>query len=700
MKCPNCDTELNDNVKFCKNCGEKIQITAEDKTKDKVIENVEEITNSSNEYKNDNTINQNTNPTDKNIIKDKIKELWQKLNTFEKSLTCLSGIFLLGFVVAVLAGKSSAMILSIVQIIGTVVTFLIERNIIKTPHKWVKIVIPIVCALMIFLYFNMFSSEKIDYKDIEKIVWSEMIIGNKLPEPPKNTGDITTNTDERLSLDIFDISIKQFYEYIDKCKNIGFVIDEQKSEYSYSAFSEEGYELKLYYSDYYKKMEIGLNVPKKYENITWSKSAIAKLLPTPKSLLGEIIEDSEKRFNVIISNMTLQDYTEYISLCEKSGFINETNKTDKMFKAKNTESYMVLVEYVGNNAIKIIIEEPEFDVSLKVQCDENLLFSTYDVKVYIDENFESTLSHGTSETYELKLSKGNHIIKFVNSEDDTIKGDFSTEVYQNGTIELKIHCYNYEISVESKSNSVIKQNEEKTDTKFSITMTEDSSTYAGKTKTDVEKEFKDKGFTNIQLYEVNTTENTNGIVTSVSINDDMFSKGDSFVSDSKVIIYHWKNDNSSSTEKENLDNNENENKEEQTDAEDKKDDKVSVSYSTNDYETAKKGNTGIFSYASTGYEYDIYWIIDFDKGYVYYFTEGNGENTCERLKIDQGDLNDYIRITWHDSGNVWSYRLFFKYKNQPSILMIQDHNGFNLEYSPTNLDEALKIRDTKIIKDY
>jgi len=79
-----------------------------------------------------------------------------------------------------------------------------------------------------------------------------------------------------------------------------------------------------------------------------------------------------------------------------------------------------------------------------------------------------------------------------------------------------------------------------------------------------------------------------------------------------------------------------------------------VSYSTNNYETAKKGNSGVFSYVSRGNSYDIYWIIDFDVGYVYYFTDGNGEETCDRLAIESGDLNDVLIITYHDGGDEWS----------------------------------------------
>lgn len=127
---------------------------------------------------------------------------------------------------------------------------------------------------------------------------------------------------------------------------------------------------------------------------------------------------------------------------------------------------------------------------------------------------------------------------------------------------------------------------------------------------------------------------------------------------------------------------------------------TSVSYSTNDETTVKNGNTGVYAYKNRGSQYEIYWIIDFDEGYVYYFTNGNGEESCDRLKIDSGDLNDVLIITYHDGGDEWSYGLHFKWKDHPDTLIMQDNDGFEYKYTTTNLKDALEIRDTKTIKDY
>ncbi len=127
--------------------------------------------------------------------------------------------------------------------------------------------------------------------------------------------------------------------------------------------------------------------------------------------------------------------------------------------------------------------------------------------------------------------------------------------------------------------------------------------------------------------------------------------------------------------------------------------KNSLFYTTNDKETAKQGNTGVYAYTKSA-SYAQYYIIDFDEGYVYYFTDGNGDETCERLKIDSGDLNSRMQVTYHDGGDTWSNYFYFKWKNQPDNLIMEDSGEYQVQFRATDLDDALEIRDTKKIKDY
>ena len=90
--------------------------------------------------------------------------------------------------------------------------------------------------------------------------------------------------------------------------------------------------------------------------------------------------------------------------------------------------------------MSISVDEPEYAVSLEIECVENLLFSKYDVDVYVDDSMQGTISHGTTETYNLNLTKGVYEIKFVSAEDDEVIGGVSIDIYQDESLKYKISC--------------------------------------------------------------------------------------------------------------------------------------------------------------------------------------------------------------------------------------------------------------------
>lgn len=126
----------------------------------------------------------------------------------------------------------------------------------------------------------------------------------------------------------------------------------------------------------------------------------------------------------------------------------------------------------------------------------------------------------------------------------------------------------------------------------------------------------------------------------------------------------------------------------------------SVYYSTNDHDEAKEGRSGVYAYKKHLSNYDIYYIIDFDDGYVYYFCEGNGDSSCERMMIESGTLNDVLIIAEEDGDDVVHYGLHFKWKNNPSTLIVEDERGNEYDYNPTYLTDALRLRDKKTMFGY
>lgn len=516
--------------------------------------------------------------------------------------------------------------------------------------------------------------------DAEKIDWEDIYLGSVLPIPQSLLSEIYDNSEESLYIDIHKISSKEFVNYIDLCKANGFTIEPSHKENSFDAYNNDGFKLLLYYYEDAKQMEIHLDAPEKYDVFDWSAVDMLQILPAPQSDIGKIEENTEKATKVYISEMTIEKFQQYVNLCIQNGFDKEINSYDKTFTAQNADGYRLTAEYVGNKVISITIQEPEYEISLRVERVKNLIFSTYDVDIYVDDAFEGVIENGSTETYSINLTKGTYTVQFVNSDDSNVFGEVKIDVSKNEDFVFEIYCYSSNIDIETVNGTVSNNIETATNdnaiavTQITVTMSKDD--LKGLLATEAEQKLKEMGFATFKHQTIDTNDKSkDGKISSVEIKNwefgkGDFKKGDIYESNAIVVLWIYKY-----TKPE------------------------AVYYSTNDYETAKNGNTGVFSYKNLSGSYDVYWIIDFTEGYIYNFTEGSGDEFCDKVNIVSGNLNNRITVTWHDGTDQWSWYLHFKHVNHPETLVVTDHNGFDIEFTTTDLDNALSVRDTKNIKE-
>ena len=678
IKCSKCGAELSDDTRFCSYCGNKIEAT----TPPPIVEDDENPDAAQSEPANASTPKSDAPKSLADKIKDKASDKWRKLNTYSKVTTVAIAVFVLLCLVAFLFGKTAAGIIAVLQIVLTVAALLMKKQIIKVPKSWIHFVALALAVVLLVPYVSLF---KMDYGDAEKFAWSDILLADVVPEPETRFGEIIGNSSEYLSLYVYRTSAADYGEYVDACKEKGFTVEADQSEQSYYAYNADGYKLSLYYDESNSKMHIGVDAAEQYGTLVWPNSIIASMLPVPASTTGEITQDDEKGFQAYVSNTPIDEFKNYVAACADRGFNIDAYESDESYSAENSEGYKLSVSYQGNSVISISVDEPEYEVSIEIECVENWAFSKYDVDVYIDDSFEGTIDHGTTETFAVTMSKGTYEIRFVNAEDDEVTGTVVIDIHQDESLRYKISCTSTKIDVETIVGTIAEYGEDE------APMPQSASSYKFGNYEDVQKELTDAGFTNISfeiLYDIVLGWTNEGEIENISVDGKTdFDQGDIFKKDAPIVItYHMKEEDDP-------------NKPVESETPDVEEDSP-VFYSTNTYEVAKEGNSGVFSYRDRGNSYDIYWIIDFDEGYVYYFTDGNGDSTCDRLKIDSSTLNDKVIITYHDGGDEWSYSLHFKYVDHPETLIMVDQNGFDYKYSTTDLDDALSLRATKTIKDY
>lgn len=224
----------------------------------------------------------------------------------------------------------------------------------------------------------------------KKIVWEDVVLSETLPKPSKCRGKIYTNSSKELWVKIFKTSDKMYYDYVESCKDFGYVVDAMSDANTYTAFNNDGYKLSLNYSSD-KIMSIHLYEPIKMNTIIWPLGEIGKILPVPKSNIGDILYEYENSFCAYIGNTSFDDYNEYVSACIKQGFNIDYNRNDNLFYADNADGWRVSISYEGFNIMKIDIHNNEKNKK--------------ETSISSEETFAETTTETTEETTAIEITR-------------------------------------------------------------------------------------------------------------------------------------------------------------------------------------------------------------------------------------------------------------------------------------------------------
>lgn len=269
----------------------------------------------------------------------------------------------------VLAFANGSIASGLVGLLGIalyILSFLFGLRIIKTKAKNLHIITTIVALILAFPFLALMGNKSVskDYKDFD---WNSIKLHEFLPEPKSHSGEIVRNKDDSLNMDI-KASESDFDEYVKACKEMGYTVETNETDGMYSAYNGDGYDLSLiFFDDYYS---LDLEAPEKMGEIEWPDSALAKMLPVPKSKTGKINNDSSDCLSVSVDKTSESDFKEYVKACKEKGFDVDYSNGDDYYRAKNSKDYSLDVSLSAFNVMKIYLSAPEEETTEEETTEE------------------------------------------------------------------------------------------------------------------------------------------------------------------------------------------------------------------------------------------------------------------------------------------------------------------------------------------
>ena len=196
-------------------------------------------------------------------------------------------------------------------------------------------------------------------KDAEKFEWTDIEMHEALPQPQNLYGEIGHNSKTALILTLCEIDEKAFKSYRDECIDEGYTIDADESYLSYSAYNSDGCSVRLVFSESSQEMNVYLDAPEEMGEFEWPTNGLGAMLPATESTVGDISWDNSETFIVHVGDTPIEDYKDYVKVCEDIGFTIDYSRDDEYYSAENAEGYKLTLRYLGFNKIEISLKAPE-----------------------------------------------------------------------------------------------------------------------------------------------------------------------------------------------------------------------------------------------------------------------------------------------------------------------------------------------------
>lgn len=122
----------------------------------------------------------------------------------------------------------------------------------------------IIIAIIILLIIISVISGKIKSKNEKKVElkWPDSGIAKLLPVPEFKYGKVDMESEDYVSIEVYLVSVDDYDEYVNACKDAGFIVDYSAHENTYTADDDKGNSLTLVYNKDDEQIDIRLSAYK------------------------------------------------------------------------------------------------------------------------------------------------------------------------------------------------------------------------------------------------------------------------------------------------------------------------------------------------------------------------------------------------------------------------------------------------------
>ena len=150
---------------------------------------------------------------------------------------------------------------------------------------------------------------------------------------------------------------RAFDAYVEGCKAAGYVIDPEVYAKVYVAYNDEGYKVRVSWSDSDGQMNVDLDAPLIEGGFSWPTSGLATMLPSLEKTKGKIIYDSSSDFRAYVGDVSPEEFSDYANWCFDSGYNIDFSRGEDLFKADNSDGWHISLQYEGFNTMSLSLSQ-------------------------------------------------------------------------------------------------------------------------------------------------------------------------------------------------------------------------------------------------------------------------------------------------------------------------------------------------------